>query len=162
MTQKLAFDLHRQLPHINADATGFSWVCAAGRDNAVRHLSLSALMICAALGASALAGAAVAQPSLGGDTVSWSASTPAQGAKPGGKVTVTLRGAVQSGWHVYSLQQLPDGPTPLRVTLDAADIDHVAFDVGAGGLWQAAIPVRIMVRDEELELARRVVAQLEL
>ena len=122
MTQKLAFDLHRQLPHINADATGFSWVCAAGRDNAVRHLSLSALMICAALGASALAGAAVAQPSLGGDTVSWSASTPAQGAKPGGKVTVTLRGAVQSGWHVYSLQQLPDGPTPLRVTLDAADI----------------------------------------
>ena len=50
----------------------------------------------------------------------------------------------------------------LRAALADADIDHQLFDSGAGGLWQAAIPVRIMVRDEELELARRVVAQLEL
>ncbi|MEI9891766.1 MAG: protein-disulfide reductase DsbD domain-containing protein [Caulobacteraceae bacterium] len=75
------------------------------------------------LAAVALHGAAFAQPSLGSsNTVSWTASAPAQSVKPGGKVKVTLRGAVQDGWHVYGLQQLPDGPTPLRVTLDISDI----------------------------------------
>jgi hypothetical protein len=37
-------------------------------------------------------------------------------------VKVTLRGAVKTGWHVYGLEQLPEGPTPLRVTLDTSDI----------------------------------------
>lgn len=50
----------------------------------------------------------------------------------------------------------------LRAALTDADIDHVLFDSGAGGLWQAAIPVRVMVRDEDLELARRVMAELAL
>ena len=92
----------------------------AESDKPVRRLQ--ALKIGAGLAAFALAGAAAAQPSLGADTVSWSASAPAQGAKPGGQAKITLRGAVQPGWHVYGLQQLPDGPTPLRVTLDASDI----------------------------------------
>lgn len=70
----------------------------------------------------ASAGAAVAQPSLGGNTVTWSASAPAQPVKPGAKIKVALHGAVQRGWHVYGLQQLPDGPTPLRITVDDAEI----------------------------------------
>lgn len=108
MTQKLAFDL---------DKTMFDSAPMAklGR-------SLAALAIGAALPALALTSSVLAQPSLGGDTVSWSASAPAQGVKPGGRIKVTLRGAVESGWHVYGLQQLPDGPTPLRVTLDASDV----------------------------------------
>jgi hypothetical protein len=50
----------------------------------------------------------------------------------------------------------------LRAVLTDAEIDHVVFDAGAGGLWQAAIPVRLMVRDQDLELARRIIAQLGL
>jgi DsbC/DsbD-like thiol-disulfide interchange protein len=73
-----------------------------------------------------------AQPSLGpSDTVVWSASTPAQAPKAGSRVTVTLRGAVKDGWHVYGLEQLPDGPTPLRVSLDASDV--AAADGAAAG-----------------------------
>jgi DsbC/DsbD-like thiol-disulfide interchange protein len=100
-----------------ADCSPFSSV---SQTNISRRLN--ALLIGAGLAALASSSAAVAQSSLGSDTVTWSASVPAQGVKPGGKVKVTLRGAVQSGWHVYGLQQLPDGPTPLRVTVDAADI----------------------------------------
>lgn len=48
----------------------------------------------------------------------------------------------------------------LCAALDAADIDHVVFDVGAGGLWQAAIPIRLMVLEDDLELAQRAIAQL--
>lgn len=47
----------------------------------------------------------------------------------------------------------------LRSVLTDADIDHYVFDTGAGGLWQAAIPVRLMVREDDLELARRAIAQ---
>jgi thiol:disulfide interchange protein DsbD len=75
------------------------------------------------LAAAAIHGAALAQPSLGpSDAVSWSASAPAKAVKPGSRVKVTLRGAVKDGWHVYGLQQLPEGPTPLRVSLDASDV----------------------------------------
>lgn len=47
----------------------------------------------------------------------------------------------------------------LRSVLTDAEIDHYVFDSGAGGLWQGAIPVRLMVRDDDLELAQRVIAQ---
>jgi hypothetical protein len=47
----------------------------------------------------------------------------------------------------------------LRSVLTDADIEHFVFDTGAGGLWQGAIPVRLMVRDEDLELAQRAIAQ---
>jgi hypothetical protein len=59
----------------------------------------------------------------GRETVSWTVSTPAAGAvKPGSRLALTLHGAVQDGWHVYALKQLPDGPTPLRVALDPTDV----------------------------------------
>jgi hypothetical protein len=58
-----------------------------------------------------------------GETVSWSASTGPDGKfKPGGRLTLTLRGKVLEGWHVYALNQLPGGPTPLHVTVDANDV----------------------------------------
>jgi Putative prokaryotic signal transducing protein len=47
----------------------------------------------------------------------------------------------------------------LRSVLTDAGIDNFVFDSGAGGLWQGAIPSRLMVRDEDVELARRAIEQ---
>jgi cytochrome c biogenesis DsbD-like protein len=69
-----------------------------------------------------LSGVALAQAPESGipETVSWSIAP--QAAKAGGKLLLTLRGTVQDGWHVYSLKQAPDGPTPLLVSLGASDV----------------------------------------
>jgi hypothetical protein len=47
----------------------------------------------------------------------------------------------------------------LRSVLTDADIDHFVFDAGAGNLWQGAIPLRLMVREDDLELAQRAIAE---
>jgi len=47
----------------------------------------------------------------------------------------------------------------LRSILTDAEIEHFVFDTGAGNLWQGAIPLRVMVREEDLELARRAIAE---
>ncbi len=47
----------------------------------------------------------------------------------------------------------------LRSVLTDADITHYVFDTWAGNLWQGAIPMRLMVREEDLELARRAIAE---
>jgi hypothetical protein len=47
----------------------------------------------------------------------------------------------------------------LRSVLGDAGIDCFVFDSGAGGLWQGAIPCRLMVREEDIELARRAIEQ---
>lgn len=65
--------------------------------------------------------AAMAQDTVRPETVTWSVA-PAQSAKPGAKVALVLQGKVQNGWHVYSLQQKADGPTPLLVGLASNDI----------------------------------------
>jgi hypothetical protein len=64
-----------------------------------------------------------------GDTVSWSVSTPAEAGKSGGRLAVTVHGAVQEGWHVYALKQLPEGPTPLAVSLDSNSVAKSAGPV---------------------------------
>lgn len=47
----------------------------------------------------------------------------------------------------------------LRSVLTDADIEHFVFDAGAGNLWQGAIPVRLMVREADVELAQRAIAE---
>lgn len=47
----------------------------------------------------------------------------------------------------------------LRSVLADADIEHFVFDAGAGALWQGAIPIRVMVRESDIELARRALAE---
>lgn len=122
MTQNLAFHLEKTLANDGAERVEFYDLGHTGRENFIRRSPILWAST-AGLLALALCGGAFAQPSLGSsDTVAWSASAPAQGVKPGGRVKVTLRGAVQNGWHVYGLEQLPDGPTPLRVTLDVSDV----------------------------------------
>lgn len=64
------------------------------------------------------------------DTVHWSVAL-ADGTAPvtaGSDVTIEVRGIIDEGWHVYGLQQLPGGPTPLRLTLDANDTATLAGD----------------------------------
>jgi len=73
-----------------------------------------------AIGASGVGGA----PSPDA-AVRWSALLrPAAGSKS--LVTVELSGDVQAGWHVYGLKQVPDGPTPLKVQLDANPVARTA------------------------------------
>jgi hypothetical protein len=47
----------------------------------------------------------------------------------------------------------------LRSVLTDADIDQFVFDSGAGNLWQGAIPLRLMVREDDLELAQRAISE---
>jgi hypothetical protein len=49
----------------------------------------------------------------------------------------------------------------LRTVLADAGIETVVLDAGAGSLWGAAIPPRLMVDEEDLAQARRLVAQAE-
>ncbi|MGH6827591.1 MAG: protein-disulfide reductase DsbD N-terminal domain-containing protein [Rhizomicrobium sp.] len=57
-----------------------------------------------------------------GETVTWTVSARPQITAPAGSLTLILHGRVLEGWHVYSLKQLPGGPTPLRVSLDSNPI----------------------------------------
>lgn len=79
--------------------------------------------------AAAACGPAFAQT---GETVTWTlAAAPAAGVKPGGRVVLTLRGVVKEGWHVYGLDQLPAGPTPLRVAVEPSAVAAPAGAVTA-------------------------------
>lgn len=92
-----------------------------------------------ALGAAILSLAAAHHPAFAqiGDTVTWTAAAgPAQGVKPGARVVLSLRGVVKDGWHVYGLDQLPAGPTPLRVALEPNLVAN-----GAGAIT-ASKPIR--------------------
>lgn len=70
----------------------------------------------------ALSGTALAQDDLTGpQTVAWTAEPLALSPKAG-PATLILHGSVTPGWHVYSLKQAPDGPTPLLVTVTPGDV----------------------------------------
>jgi DsbC/DsbD-like thiol-disulfide interchange protein len=80
-----------------------------------------AVSVLAGLALLGLAGPALAQSAdpAAAQTVNWTVTAdPADAVKQGGKLTLTLHGDVADGWHVYALKQLPNGPTPLRVSLD--------------------------------------------
>jgi hypothetical protein len=49
----------------------------------------------------------------------------------------------------------------LRTVLADAGIETVVLDAGAGSLWGAAILPRLMVDEEDLVQARRVIAEAE-
>jgi hypothetical protein len=81
---------------------------------------VSSVRVVSALFFLLLGGAATAQPNdpARGDTVSWTVQ-PATVTGKNDRLTLTLAGSVQPGWHVYGLKQSPEGPTPLLVTLEA-------------------------------------------
>jgi hypothetical protein len=43
----------------------------------------------------------------------------------------------------------------MRSVLSDADIEHFVFDASSGALLQGVIPFRLMVRESDIELARR-------
>ena len=47
----------------------------------------------------------------------------------------------------------------LRSVLSDAGIETFVFDSGAGALWQGAIPARLMVLDDDADLARHAISQ---
>jgi hypothetical protein len=49
----------------------------------------------------------------------------------------------------------------LRAVLKDAGIESAVFDQGAGTLWGTAITARLMVEEEDLAQARRIVADAE-
>jgi DsbC/DsbD-like thiol-disulfide interchange protein len=88
----------------------------------MHRIVTAALAGIALLGLAAPASAQNADPAAA-QTVNWTVTAdPTEAVKQGGKVTLTLHGEVADGWHVYALKQLPNGPTPLRVTLDQNDV----------------------------------------
>src|ERR1700677_840572 len=59
--------------------------------------------------------------------VEWTgAVTPKTTVKPGASLIVELSAKVQGGWHVYGLTQLPEGPTPLRLSVDKNEVARSA------------------------------------
>ena len=107
---------------------------------------------------------AAAQPAdpAAAQTVSWTASAgPNTSVKPDSAATVTLNAKVTEGWHVYALKQLPNGPTPLRITIDpntlasasgepeaspATKVHDPAFDLDTplySKAFTATVPVKI-------------------
>jgi hypothetical protein len=96
-----------------------------------------------------LSGTALAQSpdrAPGKDIVSWTASVQrADKARQGGRVDLTLHGSVLPGWHVYGLEQLPAGPTPLRVTVETNE-----FAV-ADGTPTASPPTKVLDPSFRLE-----------
>jgi DsbC/DsbD-like thiol-disulfide interchange protein len=71
-----------------------------------------------------------AQPAPAGP-VKWSlkADLPAKPLKAGDKFTAQLTAEIEDGWHLYSTEEMPEGPKPTRITLapnqpfDLSDIE---------------------------------------
>jgi hypothetical protein len=90
-----------------------------------RAAAVEAVLRTALLAAPGLYGMAAADAPP--EPVRWSAAiAPSDAVRQGGVVTLEVSGVIDEGWHVYALEQLPHGPTPLRVTLEANDVATVA------------------------------------
>lgn len=81
-----------------------------------------------------LSGTALAQGGAHAETVRWSVSAPQGEAAKGRRLSLTIQGDVQDGWHVYSLKQVDDGPTPLLVSVERNDV------AGAAGAITGSTP----------------------
>ncbi len=63
-------------------------------------------------------GLAMAAIAAAADPVAWKVqNAPAQPVKPGAPFTLKLVGAIEKGWHIYSMRPIDDGPVPTRVWL---------------------------------------------
>lgn len=53
--------------------------------------------------------------------VTWTVSATAGTARSGSQLTLHLAAKLEDGWHVYGVNQVEGGPTPLRITVDPND-----------------------------------------
>lgn len=56
--------------------------------------------------------------------------------EPGRKATIEVAADIQDGWHVYGLEQVAGGPTPLHLSLDPNEL------VRAAGAIKGTAPVK--------------------
>ena len=56
--------------------------------------------------------------------------------EPGRKATIEVAADIQDGWHVYGLDQVAGGPTPLHLALDPNEV------VQAAGAIKGTAPVK--------------------
>ena len=75
---------------------------------------------CAAFAASLLVPAHATQVAAP-QPVAWSVTLdPADGQRPAGSAfAAVVKAAIEEGWHVYTPDELPDGPRPLRIEIPA-------------------------------------------
>jgi len=57
------------------------------------------------------------------DIVRWTASGPATG-KAGGHFNIKLNAEIEEGWHIYSVSQVPGGPTTSVISLPVSQLFH--------------------------------------
>ncbi len=78
-----------------------------------------------------------------GNPVQWSLAVAPKPYSAGGKFTAQLTAQIEKGWHLYALEEVPNGPRPTRITLVtpqpfalSGDIatpkPHVKFDENFG------------------------------
>jgi thiol:disulfide interchange protein DsbD len=57
------------------------------------------------------------------DIVRWAARGPDK-AKPGSNISIALNAEIEEGWHIYSVSQVPGGPTTSVISLPASQFFH--------------------------------------
>jgi Putative prokaryotic signal transducing protein len=78
-------------------------------------------------------------------------------------VRVALRAPIEQGLAMIELVKTSDAVrlSFLRAVLKDAGIETAVFDAGAGSLWGTAITSRLMVEEDDLNQAKRIIAEAE-
>jgi hypothetical protein len=78
-------------------------------------------------------------------------------------VRVALQAPIEQGLAMIELLKTSDAVrlSFLRAVLKDAGIETAVFDAGAGSLWGTAITSRLMVDEDDLNQAKRVIAEAE-
>jgi len=109
------------------------WVMNRLSGSSVRRTSKRSILLRPLLYASfSLTVSAFAQPQTPSQVVTWMASldssTPL---KRGAKITAQLQATIRNGWHVYSISQLPGGPSPTIISVpDGQPLSEVGTILG--------------------------------
>lgn len=65
------------------------------------------------------------------DPVTWKLQAPARPVKTGTRFQVKLVAAIETGWHLYSLKPVSEGPIPTRIWIAEGQPFQMAGAVGA-------------------------------
>lgn len=65
------------------------------------------------------------------DPVAWKADPPARAVKPGAAFSLKVVARINSGWHIYGLKPVADGPIPTRVWIPEGQPARLAGPVQA-------------------------------
>lgn len=72
--------------------------------------------------------------------IQWTLAVKTSAHKVGDKFTAQLTAQIEDGWHLYSLEEIPNGPRPTRITLAAEQPFELSGDIEQ--------PVPIIKHDE--------------